>query len=55
MAKLKVTEAQLREMIANNEDVINLDVSNVTDMSSMFDCCWSFNQDISNWDVSNVI
>ena len=29
------------------------DVSNVTDMSSMFSCS-SFNQDISSWDVSNV-
>ena len=29
------------------------DVSNVTDMRSMFSCS-SFNQDISSWDVSNV-
>ena len=30
------------------------DVSNVTDMSSMFYGCTYFNQDISNWDVSKV-
>ena len=30
------------------------DVSNVTEMSSMFGAAISFNQDISNWDVSNV-
>lgn len=34
-------------------DVPNL--SNVTDMSSMFYGATSFNSDISNWDVSNVI
>ena len=31
------------------------DVSNVTDMSSMFYGCTYFNQNISSWDVSNVI
>ena len=30
------------------------DVSNVTNMTGMFDGCRSFNQDISSWDVSNV-
>lgn len=29
-------------------------VSNVTDMSFMFDCAEHFNADISKWDVSNV-
>ena len=32
----------------------NWDVSNVTNMSGMFEGAKSFNQDISNWDVSNV-
>ena len=36
-----------------NQKINNWDVSNVTDMSSMFSSS-TFNQDISNWDVSNV-
>ncbi|MBD44076.1 MAG: hypothetical protein CMC65_02375, partial [Flavobacteriaceae bacterium] len=36
-----------------NQDISSWDVSNVTDMNSMFEGT-SFNQDISNWDVSNV-
>ena len=32
----------------------NWDVSNVTNMSAMFEYAPSFNGDISNWDVSNV-
>ena len=30
------------------------DVSNVTNMSFMFECCESFNQDLSSWNISNV-
>ena len=37
-----------------NGDVSNWDVSNVTEMNSMFSGCKSFNGDLSNWDVSNV-
>ena len=37
-----------------NQDISSWDVSNVTDMYSMFYNCYEFNQDISNWDVSNV-
>ena len=33
----------------------NFKTNNVTSMNSMFYACKSFNQDISNWDVSNVI
>ena len=36
-----------------NDDISNWDVSNVTDMGSMFSSS-KFNGDISNWDVSNV-
>ncbi len=51
---LKVTLAQLKEMIKNNEDVTQLDVSGITDMSLLFADNLTFNQDISGWDVSNV-
>ena len=37
-----------------NEDISSWNVSNVTDMTSMFEGASSFNQDISNWDTSNV-
>ena len=37
-----------------NGNISGWDVSNVTNMRSMFYLCESFNQDISNWDVSNV-
>ena len=37
-----------------NGNISNWNVSNVTNMQSMFWGCKNFNQDISNWDVSNV-
>ena len=37
-----------------NGDISKWDVSNVTNMRSMFYLCESFNQDISSWDVSKV-
>ena len=37
-----------------NGDISGWDVSNVTNMNTMFAWCEDFNQDISNWDVSNV-
>ena len=37
-----------------NQDISNLDVSHVTNMSGMFKGASSFNQDLSNWDVSHV-
>ena len=40
--------------IRKNFDVSRWDVSNVKDMSSMFNGCKYFNCDLSNWDVSNV-
>ena len=36
-----------------NQDIGNWDVSNVTNMSGMFNTS-VFNQDISTWDVSSV-
>ena len=38
----------------HNIDISEWNVSNVTDMGSMFFNCINFNCDISNWDVSNV-
>ena len=35
-------------------DISEWDVSNVKDMSFMFDYCTEFNADLSNWNVSNV-
>ncbi|MEM6685241.1 MAG: BspA family leucine-rich repeat surface protein, partial [Bacteroidota bacterium] len=40
-------------LVENSTDAPNL--SNVTDMGFAFSGCTSFNQDISNWDVSNVL
>ena len=37
-----------------NPDISGWDVSNVTNMDSMFKFCSKFNCDISKWDVSNV-
>tara|TARA_B110000046_G_scaffold28100_1_gene28965 strand:- start:45 stop:335 length:291 start_codon:yes stop_codon:yes gene_type:complete len=37
-----------------NQDIGSWDVSNVTNMSSMFASARAFNQDISSWNVSNV-
>ena len=38
----------------HNIDISEWNVSNVKDMSSMFDGCENFNSDLSKWDVSNV-
>ena len=46
MADLFITEF--------NGDISLWDVSNVTDMHSLFVYCSQFNKDISKWDVSNV-
>jgi hypothetical protein len=37
-----------------NQDIGLWDVSNVSDMRSMFCCADAFNQDISNWCVENI-
>ena len=38
-----------------NEDISKWNVSNVTDMSHMFEGANQFNQSINKWNVSNVI
>lgn len=51
---MKVTREQLIEMINKNEDVTQVDVSEITDMSSLFKGNKTFNQDISQWNFSNM-
>ena len=55
-----VDEAMLRAMVANEEDVTTVVTTKVTNMSYILvgdnlDTLSYFNQDISSWDVSNVI
>ena len=49
-----VSEATLRQMIANGDDVSKVVTTRVTDMKSLFLLKENFNQDISHWDTSNV-
>ena len=48
-----VSEAQLRTMIANNEDITTVCTSKITNMKNLFFSS-KVNGDISKWDVSNV-
>ena len=41
-------------VIIDNIDLSNWDVSNVTTMEGLFNNCKKFNCDLSKWDVSNV-
>lgn len=49
-----ITRGELDKMIANNEDVTNVNVSQIQNMSNLLSKNSEFNQDISNWDVSSV-
>ena len=44
----------LMELNAFNQPIGNWDVSNVTNMFSMFSNAAAFNQPIGDWNVSNV-
>ncbi|MDC1394452.1 BspA family leucine-rich repeat surface protein [Flavobacteriaceae bacterium] len=50
-----VNESNLREMVANDEDVTKVVTTKIIYMNGMFYNNKSFNQNISSWDVSNVI
>lgn len=41
-------------VIMNSSTLSNWNISNVTNLNSMFLGCINFNQDLSSWDVSNV-
>ena len=51
----KITDmSELFININHNFDVSKWDVSNVTNMSAMFYCCYDFICDLSKWNVSSV-
>ena len=52
--KEPITLDQLKQMIANGEDVTLVNTSKITDMSELFKDTNNFNQNIGSWDVSNV-
>ncbi|WP_409023163.1 BspA family leucine-rich repeat surface protein (plasmid) [Enterococcus faecium] len=57
--EIKVLDTDLKNLFKNSKattiDMRGFDVSNVTDMQSMFESCSSLTSvDVSNWDTSNV-
>ena len=53
--ELKDLINQLIEERGNEGDFNDIDTSEITDMSDLFNSIDKFNGDISNWDVSKVI
>jgi len=49
-----ITRAELEVLIANGDDVTQVNTSEITDMSELFKLKTTFNQDISGWDTSSV-
>ncbi|MGD1830257.1 MAG: BspA family leucine-rich repeat surface protein [Spirochaetaceae bacterium] len=52
--KKPITREELNKKIERGEDVTEVNVSEITDMSGLFENNTEFNQDISGWDVSHV-
>ena len=52
--ELKNLIKQLIKERGNEGDFNDIDTSEITDMSDVFDSMYRFNGDISNWDASNV-
>ena len=50
-----VDEAMLRAMVDNGLAITRIATTKVTNMAEMFYTNWTFNQNIGNWDLSNVI
>ena len=46
--------ARKKDIVDKYGEINNWDVSNVTNMSDMFEGAESFNQPLNNWNVSNV-
>ena len=51
----KVDKEELIGMISCVNDVTQIDVSSITDISLLFEDPKTFNQDISGWDLINAI
>ncbi len=49
-----ITLNTLKAMIADRDDVTQVNTAGITNMESLFSSDSTFNQDISGWDVSNV-
>jgi surface protein len=52
--QFKGGKGAFRNLIANSDAISNLDTSNLTDMTNMFDAAPVSDLDISKWDTSNV-
>ena len=49
----QITKEEIRRMAEHGEEVSQLDVSHIENFSNIFYKIENFDQDISNWDVSN--
>ena len=52
--KRKIKNKEFKDMKDGYGSIENWNVSNVQDMSNMFESCNNFNKDLSKWNVKNV-